>query len=713
MAIVRTFNGVELVQAGAFSKIVVENLTGFPLEPTGTVGIIGEAIGGRPGVLDILQGAQIQDAKARYKSGPIAEAMELLTNPSVDGRVPNGASKVVVYKTNNSTQGGLDLLNEQDTPANIVELVSKNYGDDENQTNVTVFEGSVADANAQLVGTIDGPFTLAGGETLILRVNGANYTFTNTLTGSTAIGAMVTELDTPARWAPSKPVIATANLLNVGRVQLDLDTSVVANSKLDYGYMEVDATSTIDTILGITGENRGVKGSRIIQIKKGTKQETSLDLGGIDVMSIQYIGAGTECSLDIQSIAGEIRLQTTATGAAADNLDILLEGTDGSPKITLQELADLIDANAAYDASALYFNPDINANEMDFYSALLIKDVPAVLKRDVFDFNNYVSTFSELLDASKVNNAIGAIAVFSSPLFLTGASDGVSTNTDFADGFNVFLDERINVVVPLISKDKGALTIDSINALCNNHVIQASSTLGKSERNAYVSKNTSKTLLKDAARSLNAKLVSMVGQQVRVLDNLGNLVWLDPWAAACIAAGMQAGTEVGEPLTYKLLNVNNIRVEDGSWLPIRDADEIVKAGIFAIENIDTGGFRWKVGNTTFQSDGFYENRVSVQEAGNFVAYDLRSNLEARFTGTKAKTGSAEAVANFIKERMSIYLDADIIVGDDLNEGLGYNQKKLRVLIEGNTAKINLSITPVQGIDFILPTIYIQDIRQSA
>ena len=92
------------------------------------------------------------------------------------------------------------------------------------------------------------------------------------------------------------------------------------------------------------------------------------------------------------------------------------------------------------------------------------------------------------------------------------------------------------------------------------------------------------------------------------------------------------------------------------------------------------------------------------------------NLEAQFTGTKAKTGTAEAIANLIKSRMEIYETAEIIVGDDLNEGLGY--KDLRVQLGGsgfggNTAVVDVTVTPVQGVDFILPTIYLADIQQSA
>jgi hypothetical protein len=61
--------------------------------------------------------------------------------------------------------------------------------------------------------------------------------------------------------------------------------------------------------------------------------------------------------------------------------------------------------------------------------------------------------------------------------------------------------------------------------------------------------------------------------------------------------------------------------------------------------------------------------------------------------------------------MSSFLDAEIIVGDDTNKKLGW--KDLTVVMQGNTAKVDITITPVQGVDFILATITLDDIRQSA
>lgn len=711
MSIKRTFNGATIIKPGAYTKIVVENLSGFPLQPTGVVGIIGEAVGGEPRVLDILSGIGVQEAKARYKSGPIADALELLVNPSRDSRIANGASKIVVYKVNNSTQGVSVLKNVESPQVDAINLSSKNWGADENNINFISSAGAIEDKDAILEGSIAGPFTLTGGESLLIRAGGQIYNFTGTLSGSQTAAALIADLNNGANWAPSKPVIASL-IPSTQRIQLAIDTTALTGQGLDYGYLKVEAASTLDTIVGITGEARGQKGSRILTIIKDTVEEVSLELGGLAQLSIKYVGAGTDAILDVRKISGELRLQTVCTGAAGDNLDILLVDADGRNKHTLKTLADLIDAHAAYEASVLGANPSVNASELDFYNDIRIIDVAAKLHKDVSDIVSYLNTFSLLVGASKIDNVYRAIETFASPRFFSGATDGSSANSDWADGFEALKEERINVVVPLISKDVGALTVDSINALAANHAAWGWSTTGKSERHAFVSRNGSKTVVKDAAKAINSGYVSLVAQQPQVLNRLSELQWMDEWAYAAICAGQRAGAEVGEPLTFKLFNANSMRVQDGSWNPKKDFAEMIEAGVWVAEPLDTGGFRHVVGNTTYGVDpSFVWNRESVVQAAGFVAYDLRLNLELVFTGTKARTGTAEAVANFIKNRMSAYLGADIIVGDDLNEGLGY--KNLRVQVEGNTAIINVSITPVQGIDFILPTIYLADIRQSA
>jgi len=430
-------------------------------------------------------------------------------------------------------------------------------------------------------------------------------------------------------------------------------------------------------------------------------------------MSIQYTGAGTDAEVSIQVTASELKLTTTITGQS-HNLDIVLEDASGNNQHTLQSLADLINADANYTCTATSPVPGRNANELDRYVDLEMREVAGVLRTDIFDTITGINIFSQLVTLAReaTRNIANGMATVSPAEFLTGGTAGTSANSNLVDALTAMEDERINTIVPLISADSGSVTIDSVNASVKTHVIKMNGTLGKSERNAYVSKETAKATLKTAAQTLNNQYVSMLGQSVEVLDKSGTLGFLAPWSAGCICAGMQAGSPTGEPTTFKIVNINDQKITDGSWSAKADAVEMLKAGVTVIKPIDSGGFRIALGNTTWVTDGsFVFNRVSVVEASGFVAYDLRLNLEAAFTGTKARTGTADAIANFIRNRMSIYLSDDITVGDDLNDNLGF--KNLRVTVTGNTSVVNISITPVQGNDFILPTIFLSDIKQTA
>jgi hypothetical protein len=709
MAITRTFNGATILKPGAYSKIVVENLTGFPLQASGTVGIIGEAVGGAPGVLDVLSSAQVQSAKARYKSGPIADALGLLTSPSNDPRVPNGASTIVIWKTNNSTQSSAVLKNNAGNPK--LNLVSANYGSDENVDSASVAVGSVADMDAMILGSINGPFTLPASGTLVLKINGVTYSYLSTLSaGSHSAASLVADMQVSGNWSPSKPVNASVVGL---AVEIAIDTTALPMTGKDYGYIVVDASSTLETVIGIVGSVRGQKGSRILTFKKGLITEQMLDSGGIDQLQIQYTGTGTDANLSIAPALGVLTLSTVVAGAAGDDLSIALSDASGNPVVTLGQLADLINSGGKYAASVVGPSGNVNANILDHYNAIEIKGMPAKLRADDYAIANVINLTSSIVQVT-IAGGNGSLAPTSSPIFLTGGSDGASSNSDYAAGFEAMQEDRINVVVPLISADLGSVTIDSVNALASQHATWGWSTTGKSERSVFASKKCSKTQLKAAAQTLNNGFLSLVGQSVTVLNSQNTLVNLDPWAYACICAGMRAGAEVGEPLTFKTFNVNNLFVADGSWNPKTDFNEMIAAGVWIGEGVDGGGFRHVLGNTTYNIDpSFVYNRESVVQAAGYVAYDLRFNLEITFTGTKAKTGSATAIANFIKSRMTAYLAADIIVGDDLNGGLGYYAKTLSVQISGDTAAINVAITPVQGIDFILPTIYLADIQQSA
>lgn len=453
--------------------------------------------------------------------------------------------------------------------------------------------------------------------------------------------------------------------------------------------------------------------ARIITVAKGTQRETLSENEYAALLVIQYTGAAATSTLTIQS---GILLVTNA--GAVDPLSVTLAGK------TIQQVVDIIAATANYTCTTTYkLAASKSAADLDPISTPLnIKAAAQTLRGQQKELLDIINSESQLISAARVANVEGAIATLAAKKFLSGAARGASTNALFQDGFDKLLASRCNTVIPLLAQDASDLissgdtdpastfTVDAVNLQALTHCILASNTKNRSERNCYVAKKAAFADAQAAALDLNHERASMLFQDVEVLNSDGDLAFLDPWAASCIVAGIQAGTPVGTPATFKLINANGIRHQD--YNSKTQVDLAIQNGLLPLEEVDSGGIRVVVQNATYSKDAnFVFNRPSVLAAADNVAFNLRAQLEAVFVGEKARTGSAEAIKNAVIAVMSTFLQNEIIVGDDTNNGLGW--KDLLVTIVGNVATVEITITPVQGIDFVLNKITLDNIRQSA
>lgn len=454
--------------------------------------------------------------------------------------------------------------------------------------------------------------------------------------------------------------------------------------------------------------------ARIITVNKGDLTEVLSENAREAQLVITYTGAATAAVLTIQS--GALVVTTSSPNVPADDLNIPLAGK------TIRQLVDLIDAHASYTctttAVSAKYKAAVDLDPVSTPTSVLVALTLYAQQKELLDIINGESS---LISATRVTNVQGSISVLAKT-FMSGAVKGASANSNFQAGFDAMLAVRVNTVVPLISQDASALatlgktdpastfTVDAVNLQCVTHCLTASNTKNRSERNCYVSVKRSFANSQTAARTLAEARASMLFQDVQILGSDGNLKVEDPWAAACMVAGVQSGTPVGTPPTFKFINVNAISHQD--YNAKTQVDLAIDAGLVPLEQVDSGGFRIVVGNTTYGRDAnFVFNRVSVIEAADNVAYNLRQQLEAIFIGEKARTGSADAIRNTIIAIMATFLREEITVGDDTNDNLGW--KDLTVTLNGNIASVDITITPVQGIDFILPTITLDNIRQTA
>lgn len=99
------FNGVVLIRPGAATKIDASQFQNIALSGLGTIGLIGEAVGGEPRTVQVFLSAK--GVKDFYKSGDLVEAAQIAASPGNDPRIPSGAQVIVCYKVNNSTQSAL------------------------------------------------------------------------------------------------------------------------------------------------------------------------------------------------------------------------------------------------------------------------------------------------------------------------------------------------------------------------------------------------------------------------------------------------------------------------------------------------------------------------------------------------------------------------------------------------------------------------------
>ncbi len=737
------FNGASINVPGAYSRLKVKQAGGLPLSETGIVGIIGESTGGAPGsVSGVVEytSATLINLVDQYKSGPIVDAAKVLINCSNDQRVAQGANKILVYKTNPSTQSTLALASGWGT------LTSQNYGRLENLISAQIDEDT---AEAWLL-QFGADWTTTPGNDITLRVNGGTVV---TITGANCTSAAntVTELNSKLNTALGTVGINYASTV-VNRISINLAITGTGAKRSGMGIVLEFIANSEWADVGVTVPQQGValaagvagavsltaaNPKRSITVDRqadGITEQTSNTTGEVGGVVYMEIGcnAATSCTIVINAT----QLILDATGAGASDVTVNL-----ADFATLNDLASFLNAQTGYFCSIpSNVNGALPPSVLDRVTttgicASTASLKPGKIKADAYSVRQWFNLNSTLVTAT--STSFSGLPNVTPKTFLSGAVLGASTTSLFDAGFTAFEGKRVNIVIPLVSQDasddlvesatytdpSSSYDVESIHAQARAHCKKMSSTINRSERNFYVGIRGTFAEAKAQSYALATEFGSLLFQDVQVVDVDGILNWKQPHIHACVIAGMQAGAEIGEPITHKYIAVNGIRhrkkqgatpssTESFDANNVGHKQQAIDASLAISEAPSSGGIRLVLHNTTYNRDSsFVFNRVHVLDAANYVAYNLRKHLEDTFVGEKAKTGTAESIRNFTIAEMEVFLRNNIIVGDDTNEGLGY--KNLTVTVENNVARIDITITPVQGIDFILATIELDNLRQTA
>lgn len=468
-------------------------------------------------------------------------------------------------------------------------------------------------------------------------------------------------------------------------------------------------------------------GKKSIQIAKvGSTTEILGENAAQNILSIKYNGADATATVTIAGTSRANLTLTTSTG-----LSILLKNH------TMKTLVDYINAQA--DHAAVLMTPSAaprKANDLDPVVNGDIKTAPLTMKRIQSEIVDLINGSERVEAALTATPAAGTIS--NAQTFLSGGAKGASANSNFSAGMAQSLAEDYNVLLPAVSRDASediqdekqgwtdptsSYTIAAVLTAADTHLRLRGDTKNRKEAQGFGGvRKAAKADAFAAIATVGSELMQVTMQDALILDAAGDLRYMHPHVVAALAAGMRTGMEVGEPLTHKYPNVLQVGhmidpetgLETGDFNAGLDADAAIDAGVLFLEKA-SGGNRWVVDNTTYGiDDSFVYNRGSVMAASQFVFKTLRETAELAFVGKKVSSGAASSIKNVIRNKLRELNAPDVnIITASADAPEGFREDTFVVTVEGNTAKVQVEFKPVQGLDFVLFSFTLGDIKQTA
>jgi hypothetical protein len=751
------FNGRRINIPQAVSKIDASALSSVSPAAVGIVALVGTAEGGEPLTVadanDMTRPSQVFD---KFRSGNLRTASLFAFEPSTDEAIPGGAQRVVPVKVNPATQSTVTL---QDASAvDAADLESVDYGLFTEQISISIADGTTQGKlititfedeeevfddvggddvfNVLYTPSTDGYDTMTGQVTstqflaaaskgelgLAAEISavapgsfpnnvsvassaGGDTTQTLTVYGLDALGAAqfeqlalngTTAVPGTATW--TKVLGAVLDGAAVGTVTLSDDPVVTTILTL------APAALTAGVVLTT---NTPVNGVPTVTIDTDDAHDVALfgeSAAGVTVGEVFDMTAG-----NTTPVVGTVTMRKVTVmalgespGARTVTFTANAEATSHSTFNTVQKVVDRLNTLDGFTATAVVGNPTtFLMTDMDFAAAVTLIGSAASFLADLYVFIEQLNDNSAYIDATRATSATSVPANTTSPVFLTGGVEGSATITEWQSAFDLLRRRRVNIIVPL-TRDP------AVHALLATHLVARAGVV-RSEANGYIgiaqSDDSAETLanIKSQIQVIQTRHISPIVQDAERSDpDTGEATFYPSYIFGAIAAGMQAGSPIGEPLTHKRPFVSDIR-NDASWSVETDAEALIDFGAMIAEKVDNVGIRWVRSITShLADDNAVFTEMSANESANTAVFELRRALELKI-GQRGLAGSTAAIKGLANDILGRLIDDEIIVA----------YRSLQVEQIGDVFPVSVEIAPVLPINFIPITVHLVAVRVAA
>lgn len=399
-----------------------------------------------------------------------------------------------------------------------------------------------------------------------------------------------------------------------------------------------------------------------------------------NAFSVSYAGSETAATVTVEPTK-----VTLVAGSATTEIDL-------NDFATVGQLVDRINATAGFSAAVLDGNSEKAAlNGLDSAVALDVKAGSKTVTghlQAIVDWLN--STGEGFITATRKSN-VGTVPANLPFTYLTGGSDGVTTNAEWQSGFEALQTIDVQWVVPVSSSP-------SIHAMTDSHVAYMSN-IARMERRAIVGAGTGMTEIGavEAAKALNSDRTSYTHLGIYDYDDAGKLVLYPAYIAAALLAGAFSGVNPGTALTNRTLKIRGL---ERKLRNPTDTDVLINGGVLAIEDTPRG-YKCVKSITTWLANANYNRvEVSVGVALDFVSRNVRNVLD----DLRGRKGTPAILSEAVSRVDSILrtlaqpepMGPGVIVGDKINPAY----KSITASLEGDVLRVEFQCSPVIPVNYI-------------
>lgn len=352
-------------------------------------------------------------------------------------------------------------------------------------------------------------------------------------------------------------------------------------------------------------------GSHKVTMQHGTNPVETFDNISKQSLSVQYIGAGTAATMQVDATG-----ITTAVDAVAD-LDIPFASFP-----TIEDIVNYINDQADYQAVLLTGDGTESALELDHYTGADIKADAFVVKSDL---QAIIETF---LRSSYIGTAAYPAAGTSRKVpdydagwvYFTGGTNGTADATAYTNALVTLEGEDVQIV--------GTTSTDAaIHLLIKDHCQRMSAVEGRKERMAWVGGAYGETVSATQARAvqLNSDLVNLAYPGFKAYNPINPALGVKDCTAAmyaCKLLGMEVAVAVNEPVTNKQISV----LSWGKVLKKSEIEALIQSGVTVGAKSDDGLLVTVRGVTTFQGNTLQRNERSMVREAQYMARDFRAAM---------------------------------------------------------------------------------------